>query len=141
VTTVGINEKAKAKLDKLQATANKNLQFLKLKEDEDLLLHVNSLEMMRKGPLNCIFKSSKHNSIFNYPCITKVFNFAGTKIPTDRDPVTCAKIQYLLYKQYPHKECLPETGDRLQRFSCVCTDCYRLAFEEHYLWDLVPFKK
>lgn len=135
VTDAGTN-KIIQKLELLQQKEDKKLSFLKLNPEEDKLQHVRSLQFVTKGPVNVILKNGAQ--IYNYPCITKVFEpvngIAKGKFPKEktRDPVTCAKIQYMLCENYPEEVFVKHLKDNALHCRCQCDNCYKLAFEAYY---------
>ena len=142
MTTAGIDATALDKLEALQQKAKKNLKFMRLDPDEDLILHVNTMRYATKGATNIVFRSQDGTRIYNYPCITKIFEPEKGPFTKERarDPVTCTRIQHALCKLCPDPAQIEEIQQHVRTCACRCDDCYRLAFREHYLWGTLPFK-
>ena len=134
---------AKQRLDVLQKQAHKNLKFMRLEPGEDLIFHVNTIRFSTKGSVNSIFRSQDGTKIYNYPCITKIFEPETGPLTKERtrDPVTCTRIQHALCKLCPDPVQIEEIRQHVRACQCQCDDCYKLAFKEHYLWGTLPFKK
>lgn len=143
MSNAGIKE-AVAALEALQKETDKSFEFLKIGPDEDLMQHIQGLRFQTKGAVNTIMRSG--NGIRNYPCITKVFEPTPKAVgafPKDksRDPVTCAKILYVLCNNYPDKGLIKDIEDKAFQCKAQCDTCYKIAFEEYYRHGILQCKK
>ena len=144
MTDAGINELGD-KLEAIQKKTNHSLSFLDIDVNEDLLQHIYALTLRLKGSVNNVFQ--KNGKLITYPCITKVFSVIpkitkGTfPKETARDPVTCAKIQYVLYNNYANKTVVKQVEQDIMQCKCTCETCYRLAFDEYFRYGTLQCKK
>ena len=147
MNSAGIVDKAIANLVRLNEIAKKNTKDINLSFEEDLLMHINSLKLYHKGQRKNLFKQNGKSQLLYYPCITEIFatipgltvgEFPKTK---ERDPVSCAQIQYRLCDNYPNKPFIKPVVQNAMECRAQCEDCFKLAFEEYYRWGLLKFKK
>lgn len=144
MSSAGVKETINA-LEMLQQKTDKSLDFLNTGITEDLIQHIQGLRYVAKGPVNIIFRSNA--KIRNYPCITKIFETVpGQAIGSfpkenQRDPVTCAKILYVLYNNHKNKASIPNIREKALHCKAQCDLCYKLAFEEYYKQGTLQCKK
>ena len=145
MTSAGNTAEAVRALQMLQQKTDKAFSFLKTADDEDRLQHIRDLKFHMKGTVNNIMVSG--TQIRNYPCITKVFepvpDLAKGEFPKEKtkDPMTCAKVLYVLYNNYPDKSLVRYIGDKAFQCKAQCDFCYKLAFEEYYRYGVLRCKK
>ncbi len=143
MNNVGVKETVTA-LEALQKKTDKSFGFLKPDINEDRMQHIRNLRFQAKGILNTIMRSN--TGIRTYPCVTKVFEPTPQAIGSfpkekTRDPVTCAKIFYVLCNNYPDKSMVADLKTKALECKAQCDLCYRLAFEEYYRSNNLQCKK
>ena len=143
MSNAGVEEIIKA-LESLQEKTDKSLNFLKMGQTDDLIQHIQELQFQTKGSVNNILRS--RNGIHNYPCITKVFEVspeAKGNFPKEKtkDPVTCAKVLYVLYNNYPNQSLIRDVESKAFQCKAQCDICYKLAFEEFFRYGVLQCKK
>lgn len=145
MTNVGSTKEVVEALESLQNKTDASLKFLNLKPMEDKMQHIQGLQFQAKGIVNNILRSG--NEIRNYPCITKIFepdpDTAKGNFPKEKtkDPVTCAKVLYVLYNNYPDKALIEDVREKAFQCKAQCDLCYKLAFEEYYRHGTLRCKK
>ena len=145
MTSAGNVKETVQALELLQKRTDRSFCFLKTGPAEDLMQHIKGLQFQTKGAINNILRSG--NGIRNYPCVTKVFEAIPGKTKGDfpkektKDPLTCAKILYVLYNNYPDKDLIKPIGNKAFQCKAECDLCYKLAFEEYYRYGVFRCKK
>ena len=113
--------------------------------DEDILQHVRSMHVKTKGSLNIVYQIG--NKLYTTPCVTQLFELVPDKAKgafpksKQRDPVTCAQIQYVLVRNYPNKAFIKHIEQDTMQCKCKCENCFNLAFEEYYREGVLRCKK
>ena len=137
--------KLKEKLQALQEKTETALSFLDLQPNEDILQHIQSLQLRMKGAVNNILETD--HKLVSYPCVTKIFAVIpgvtkGTFPKVSfRDPVTCAQIQYLLCNNYADQPSIQQAQQEALQCRCSCENCYKLAFDEFFRYGTLQCKK
>lgn len=147
MSSAGTIDKAIQNLIRLSQKSKKNLKDINLSFEEDLLAHINSIQLEHRGQIKNLFKQPGKSNFLYYPCITEIFStIPGITIgefpkTRERDPVSCAQIQYRLCDNYPNREFIKPVEQNAMECKAKCENCYKLAFEEYYRWGLLKFKK